>query len=65
MKPKFSIPTIIGVAYICIMTGIASGSVGKYSEMVGPYTWTLPIGMLLILGFAFLLGYAGAREDAL
>ena len=63
MTQKFSIPTVLGIGYILLMVGMTISSVGKPSEMVGNYTWTLPVEMLLVLSFAFLLGYAGAKED--
>jgi hypothetical protein len=49
---------ILGVAFICIMTGIAIGSVGQLPKTCGdPYTASLPFKMFAVMAFPMLCGY--------
>lgn len=60
---RFNIEFVLGIAYIAGMVGIAWAHVGELSGPSEPFSWWLPIGMLTLCGFPFVLGYLAGRDD--
>ncbi len=62
--PKTGFITVMGLVYIAVWCGIGIASVGQMpTTPPEPYPWWLPFELLIILGFAFLLGYWGRASE--
>jgi len=59
---KFNIAFILGISYICIMTGIAIGNVGQ-TGTTETYTWSLPVSMFFSCFFPFAFGYLAGKRN--
>ena len=54
---------IFGVAYIVFWVGVGYAEIGQISETCGePYSWYLPILLLVFLLPAFIAGYYGGKK---
>lgn len=60
---KFTIDFIVGIGYIAFMVGLAWVQVGEMSGPSEPYSWWLPLTMLGVCGFPFLLGFLAGRKS--
>lgn len=60
---KINADFVVGVAYIAFMVGMGFTEVGKLPDKCGvPYTWELPLTILVLVGFPFLMGIKAGRE---
>ncbi len=58
---KQTVSFTAGVAFITLLTGLAWGVVGSPNSCGEIYPWYLPINMLIVLAFPFLLGYWSSK----
>ncbi len=60
---RYSIEFVVGIAYITLMVGMAWMNVGDPSGPSEPFPWWLPLTMLAVCGFPFLLGYLAGKNS--
>lgn len=61
----FNIYFVAAITYISILFGITISKVGDLPNIpLEPYSWHLPILMLLVGGFPFLLGYLAGKDSS-
>ena len=60
---RLSIEFVVGMIYIALMVGITWGQVGQMSGPSTPYPWWLPLVMLLVSAFPFLLGFLAGKNS--
>jgi len=61
---KTNVSFVMGIAFIALVVGMAWwASVGRLSDVSGPYPWWLPITVLGVCGFPFLMGYLAGKDS--
>ena len=61
---KFNKYTTSGLIYIAFFVGLATSDVGNIpTDCSEPFPWYVPIGILLMTGLPFVLGYQGGKES--
>jgi len=61
---KKNINLILGLCLIAFYLGAAVDSVGETPTVDGPYTYSLPLNVILTLGLIFILGFNAGKNDA-
>lgn len=55
--------SVSGLMYITFWVSATIATIGNVSESCGePSEWYLPLLMLAVIGFPFVLGYLGGRD---